>query len=299
MTHTRFYNSVLTELQAGNVHDGIILLVGMLDSAGRDAAALEVAHKELTSHDLWQILLQDPLCAQATAAPGKYSALGDMICQEACPSAATSTGFRLFGVTHELTFARAFRERRRQAAEILVRSWQLGRRICLPGCSDFQALGALEGQDLSNIIVVDANPDCLAQLKARLGHSIATVNEDPLAFLRRSAAEEHRFDLVCATEMLDALDQRDLPDTFAAMRGSLAENGKILTASLLPEHLGSGWRRACLGWNIHCHDDARIEQAATAAGLSVQTYHDATDCVVWAEMKSTQIEREGNHAHGR
>ncbi len=298
MTHARFYTSVLTELQAGNVQGGLTLLVGMLDSVGEEATALAQASAELRRHDLWQLLLHEPLCAHAAAQPDKCHVLGEIICGEARHAAASSTGIRLYGVTSELTFSRAFRERRRQAGEILVRSWQNGRSICLPGCSDFSALAALAGQDLSNVTVADANPDCLARLKDRLGQSINTVNAEALAFLHRAAACGQRFDFICATELLDTLDQAALPQTFTAMRGVLSAEGKIVTANLLPDHLGSGWRQACLGWDIHCHDEAQIERAAAAAGLTARTYRDATDCVVWAELKSPKIELQGSKAHG-
>jgi hypothetical protein len=298
MTHSKFYTSILTELQAGNVQGGITLLVGMLDAVADDGVALRLASDELKTHDLWQLLLQEPLCAHAAAHPGDIHALGDMICLDGHQSVTSSTGFRLFGVTSDLTFSRAFRERRRQAGEILVRAWQAGRSICLPGCSDFGALAALAGQDLSNIIIADANPDCLARLKDQLGPSINTVDEEALSFLKNAAVTGQRFDLICATELLDALAPDDLAATLSAMQGALAADGKILTASLLPDHLGNGWRRACLGWAIHCHDELQVERAASAAGLTARSYRDATDCVVWAELKLAKAIWVEANSHG-
>jgi hypothetical protein len=298
MAHANFYDSVLTELQAGNVQDGINLLVGMLDSTGDDAALFKRASAELQAHDLWALLLHDPLCAHAAAQPEDTHALGDILCHDPKESATSSTGFRIFGVTRELTFCRAFRERRRQASEILVRAWKAGRRICMPGCSDFSALEGLAGHDLSNITVADANPDCLAKLKGQLGPSIIAIAQEPAEFLRSEQASGHRFDLICAAEQLDGLAPTSLAATLSAMRGILWPDGKILTASMLPDHLGSGWRRACLGWDIHCHDEAQIEAAAAVAGLTAQTYRDATNCVVWADYRSDKSEQEGNNAHG-
>ncbi len=298
MTHSRFYDSILTELQAGNVQDGVTLLVGMLDSERGEAFAADSASVELKAHDLWQLLQHEPLCAQAATDPNDSHALGDILCHGASPSATSSTGQRLFAVTRELTFSRAFRERRRQASEILIRAWQAGQRICLPGCSDFGALAALAGHDLSNVTVADVNSDCLARLKSQFGLSIQIVNEEALSFLERASSEGKRFDLICATELLDELESAGLAAALPVMAGALSPSGKILTASLLPGHLGSGWRRTCLGWNLHCHDELAIERYSNAAGLTVRTYRDATDCVVWAEHKINSATPKGGEAHG-
>jgi hypothetical protein len=289
MIHSRFYDSVLTELQTGNVQHGITLLVGMLDTVSDDAAALDKASEVLKEHDLWQILLHEPLCAHAAAVPHSNYVLGDILCEDNGHYAKTTTGVRLFDVTSELTFSRAFRERRKHASEVLIRAWQSGQKICLPSCSDFGALSALKGQDLSNICVADDNLECLEKLKSNLGQSINVIQQPAISFLHHAANMAQKFDLICAIELPDDLNQDALTAHFTAMRGALASGGKILSASILPDHIGSGWRQACLDWTIHCHSEAQIEAAASAAGLSICTYRDAADCVVWAECKIAEL----------
>ncbi len=298
MTHQRFFDAVLTELQSGQVKDGVTLLVGMLDTVGEDAAAMNAAREELKAHDLWQLLLQEPLCAYAASHPGQSRSLGDILCRDIRPCSISSTGVRLFGATTKLTFSRAFRERRRQASEILIRSWQSGRSIFIPGCADFSALSPLAGQDLSNIFVADSNEECLERLRDTLGPSINRVNEDALAFAKRSAENGQRFDLICAAELSDTLGSAELQNALSALSGTLSEGGKIVTASLLPGHLGSGWRYTCLGWAIHCHDEAHIARAALSAGLTARTYRDATDCVAWAEHKLSHAKVGEGKVHG-
>ncbi len=283
--HTQFYDQILTEIQSGNVKDGITLLVGMLDAVAQDESALAAASASLKAHDLWALLLEDPICALANAVPREPALMVDLIRDQSALTEGSSTAHRLFEVTACLTFARAIRERQKTAEEKLVRAWQAGAQICILGGDNLRALRTLEHQDLSNITFVDPDPLCLVRSNAAFGNSLVTVNAAPKDFLSTSLGARAPFDLICATTVADQRATAALGALLGLARNWLSQNGTIHIASFVPQHLGSGWRRVCLGWEIECHTEAQITQSAAQAGLSTRTYRDITDSIVWGEFR--------------
>lgn len=264
MLYTRFYDQVLTEITAGKVNDGINLLVGMLDTVDIGPGSLAQAKRELSGHSLARMLLEDPSVADAKARPGDTAARIGMIGYAAAGGEISSTGRRLFEVTSELTFARALRQRRESFEQRFTRAWQLGQKICVLISGGEDAACQLTGADFSKATVVDAND-------AALG-------------LRVAADNAQQFDLILAPDLFDRSVEPALSQILKIAGESLNINGSIIVAALLPHHLGSGWRSACLNWNPHCHDEAALARIAAKAGLRSRTYRDETDCIVWGEL---------------
>ncbi len=289
--HTRFYDQVLTEIQSGNIKDGITLLVGMLDTVSNNEADFRAASSLLKLHDLWGLLLEDPICGQANAIPQQPGLLVDLICEQPAHSAVSSTGHRLFEVTTSLTFARAVRERAQIAEEKLIRAWQKGARICILGHGNLRAIRSLVKQDLSNVTIVDPDPAQLLRSEERFGTSLVSVNSTAESFLGQC---QTRFDLICATTAADHLTPTELSNLLARGRHALTEHGALQIASFVPQHLGTGWRRACLGWEIESHTERQTAESAAQAGLSARTFRDTTDCVVWREFRLAS----GNQSKG-
>lgn len=284
--HSQFYDQVLTEIQSGNTRDGITLLVGMLDAVSHDQAKFDAASLSLKAHDLWALLLEDPICAQANAVPRQPDLLVDLICEQPARITASSTGRRLFDVTASLTFARAIRERAKVAEEKLVRAWQAGARICILGQENLRALRSLAGQDLSNVTLIEPDALLLNSSEATFDRSLIRINTSAEDFL---SARQAPFDLICATTAADHSTPLELSDLLARGCHSLTEQGSFQIASFVPGHLGTGWRRACLGWDIECHSEAN---GAAPAGLSARTYRDTTDCIVWREFRLTNEDQD-------
>ena len=117
MIYTRFYDQVLAEIESGKVHEGINLLVGMLDTVDLQAGSLARARRELRGHSLCQMLREDPVVAHADAQPDCHADRLRIIGQSSAGADTSSTGRRLFEVTRELTFARAPSALRRASAE--------------------------------------------------------------------------------------------------------------------------------------------------------------------------------------
>lgn len=265
MIYTRFYDQVMTEIEAGKVHDGINLLVGMLDTVDLQAGSLERARRELHGHSLSQMLREDPVIAHAVALPDCTAERLRMIGQSFANAETSSTGRRLFEVTRELTFARALRERRDSFELKLARSWRQGDNIFLIADDSTSYLGALDTSDVSNIAV--ARVDEMSQ--------IIFCNAD----------SQSKFDLILATDLLDRFDASALIDCLRLMRTGLAKQGSIILAGLTPQHLGAGWRSACLDCHPFCYDECGLAQIAADAELSARMYRDETNCIVWAELR--------------
>jgi hypothetical protein len=266
MIYTRFYDQVLTEIEAGKVHDGINLLVGMLDTVDLQAGSLARARSELRGHSLSRMLLEDPVVAHADAQPDHPAERLRMIGQKSPGADVSSTGRRLFEVTRELTFARALRDRRDSFDLKLSRGWRDGRSICLIDDDSTDLLSGLNGANISNITVID-------------------LKDVPHAFAG-GAEKCSDFDLILAPNLLDQLNQSELVNILGSIRAGLSEHGTVVLAGLTPQHLGAGWRSACLNWNPHCYDERALAQIASNAGLSTRMYRDETDCIIWAELKN-------------
>jgi hypothetical protein len=265
MIYTRFYDQVLTEIEAGNVHDGINLLVGMLDTVGLQTGSLAQARRELRGHSLCQMLLEDPLIADAEARPNAPAERVKMIAHTMLHNGVSSTGRRLFEATSELSFARAVRQRWGSFDLKLSRARQLGQKICVINGHSGSLLDRFDAADLSNITAIDL--------------------DDAHDTISSLAEAGHCFDLILAPDLLDQRSAIALSNILGCLRNCVCEQGSIVIAALLPQHLGTGWRSACLNWNPQCHDEQGLAKSATDAGLIARTYRDETNCVVMCELK--------------
>jgi hypothetical protein len=282
MTYQLFYDQVLNELLSGSFHDGINLLVGMLDHAHQDPATLTLAQSELGGHELSAFLGQDPLYCATQPTVKRMDALYDLLCELNLSGDVSTTGRRLFDVTRNLTFARAIRERRASTTQKLMRAWQSGQKICVLGHGQVCALQVLSGQDLSNVTIVSDDPASFSNMRQTLGASVALVENEPVAFLEQAGANGQRFDLICASEVPDQIKPQDLGPLLARVRGSLSKSGKLIFASFVPQHLGAGWHAICLGWTLNCYLEGQWSALSDQARLSVHTCRDATNSVVWS-----------------
>jgi hypothetical protein len=287
MTYATFYNQILTELLVGRFQDGISQLVGMLDGVSQDASSVALASTTLRNHDLWNVLKQDPLCATSEAQADQGALLCDLICNQAVSGEISSTGQRLFGVTSGLTLARALRERRQSTQDRLQRAWQSGQRICVIGNGQFRALEALAGYDLSNITLIAPTLETGSHLSQKFSGAVVLLEEQSVPFPTNIAADSPKFDLICAADLPDQSDIDFLRALVVASQSYLSETGKIVFASFLPHHLGTGWRTVCLKWALNCFDERDLVTLGQKVGLHAKIYRDASNSVVWSEFSKT------------
>ncbi len=293
MIHGRFYDQVLTHIGAGNVRDGINLLAGMLDTVHGGADSLAQACAELLEHDLHRLLREDPVIGHAFENPGAHADLVDLICNPGLTASLSSTGRRLYSSTSELSFVRALRQRRKIMAQRVLRAWQNGAQILIFEPYLFDELDNTDGYDLSNITVAAADDEMAQKLRQKFGLTpriiIGTADEATVIAANQGA----KYALICAAEIADQRDARAMQKFIANCRSVLAATGVLALPSLVPQHLGSGWRAACLNWTPYCYEEPQLQQMAKNAALNVRTYRDEMDCVVWGEFMRDEIPVSG------
>jgi hypothetical protein len=284
MFYAQFYDQVLAELLSGSFSQGINLLVGMLDAVGKNSANQKLAFEKLHAHDLYFFLAQDPLIASANCSSPQYLSAIDFICEPYLDPCVSSTGRRLFEVTSQLTFCRAVRDRRAITAAKIKSAWQLGQSVCIFGTSQLRAIGPLAGQNLSNVTLICQDEASSADLSARFGQSPTILQIDPGRVWYFPTEIGIGFDFICAGDLPDRTETDALADVLLMLRDRLTPTGKIVVTSFVPEHLGAGWRSACLQWPITCYREADFINLGTCVDLNTRTYRDATNSVVWCEL---------------
>lgn len=295
MVHSRFYNSVFQELAAGNMHGGINMLVGMLDTVDQQPDQFGSACDELRAHRLGSMLREDPLFAASPASPGSDSAMLQLISLGEIAADVSPTGRRLFSATSEIKLSRALRERQLEAGRRIAREWQRGRKICVLGGGILDSARMLIGRDLSNVTVVDDDRCTGARLRDQFGGSLHLIESSPTQFLQATAGAD-LFEVICSTELADSCASHRLAALMPAMRRRLVPGGRIELAALSDQHPGCGWRRAYLDWEPCCHRPESLRAMAASAGLAARVYHDETECVVWCEMGAGDApESSGTH----
>lgn len=300
MAHSRFYDSVLQELAAGKLQDGISMLFGMLDAVDQRPEQFGAACDELRGHALAAMLREDPLFAASPSSPGNDSARLRLITLREISADVSQTGRHLFAITSELKLCRALRERHLEAGRRVARAWQHGRRICVLGGGPLFAARMLAGHDLSNITVVDDDRCTGAKLRDDFGTSFQLIEASPAQFLRVAGGVDP-FNVICTSDLADSNAAHGLAALMPALRRQLAPGGRIELAALDAHHPGRGWRRAYLDWEPCCHEAGSFAAIATAARLTASVYHDETACVVWCEMGAIEGREpgEGNHGQAR
>ncbi len=248
MLHTRFYDQVLATIEFGQVRDGINQLAGMLDGLLSNATAFADAGAALHCHPLNDVLRQDPLATAKEFYPNLAVTSGQI----------SSTGRRVFEATSELPFIRALRDRQYEAARQLKMAWDADRKVCL-----FDA-------------------DAVLPLSHPKAHHLAGTH---FASVDDLSVMANDFDLISAVQIADHLDNSQLAALIAKLAVHVSPQGAITVSSILPDHLGSGWRQACHQQYRYCHSEAELAEHAAAAGLKSHIYQDATGCLAWAELR--------------
>lgn len=264
MQFHQMYDHVLAELEFGRIEAGINLLVGILDAAESAESETSHAHAALQAHPLNAMLLEDPLCADAQLRPDNAAHRVNMLRSGSFGIQVSSTGHRLFAASRNIAFARALSSRHEHAKQKLCRAWQQGLNIWLIADAQHNLLESLRNMDTSNICISSEND------------LIGAAGKDDIS--------EQKFDLIFAPHLPDKLSAPRLKDIIQKLKIQLTQSGVLAMSSLLPGHPGTGWRRACFGWDPACHDDEELAAMATSGFIS-NRYHDDTGCVAWVELR--------------
>ncbi len=273
MLHTRFYDQILSTIEIGQVRDGINQLAGMLDGLTGDAVAFAAAGAALHRHPLHQLLRQDPLAT----AKGQYPNFGGE------SGNISSTGRRVFEATSALPFIKALQERQHEAARQLELAWQSQRAVCLIDGRAVLELVDTEDHDLSLTHFIMSNPRDADWVFEKFGVSAFFPGD---ASADQPQAIPQVFDLISATQVADHLPKQQLTALISRLAAKLSVQGALSLSAIQPDHLGSGWRKACHQQHLICHSEADLAAMAVDIGLNSHIYHDATGCLVWCELRA-------------
>ncbi len=128
----------------------------------------------------------------------------------------------------------------------------------------------------------------LLNRKTNVARLIARAAKDGLLVgdgTEGATARGRQYDLICASGLAERFWGKPLVEALAHHRACLSDRGRIVLCAALSDHLGAGWRIACLNWTPCTHDERSLTEVAAAAGLSARTYRDEADCFVWAELR--------------
>jgi hypothetical protein len=273
ITLTCFFDAVLAEIESGKVQQGINQLAGMLDARCMQPGALADAAAELRQHPLHQVLLEDPIYLHAAKHPGECEGLATAVATAADTVSISAIGRRLNSIVADLPIVQALLQRHHRSQHATIRGWQDGLRVCNVGHGLPEALS---GRDVGNVT-------CLAAL--------------PQSFM---FAADRQFELICAPSLTDSIPTGSLSALFERVKPLLALNGRIVFSALLPHHLGTGWRLACLHWPANTHCEEALRQQAAAAGFAANIFREESDCTVWAELRiATQLSTARGKSHAK
>ena len=283
MYNTLFFDSVLGQLEAGNFNGGLHFLAGALLPESSSCAAKPV----LRDHLLHRVLLEDPYTARAFGKPRGYAGdavLIEMIYDQQPPEDTSPRGRDIFVVTTSFSVARAVRERRAFAAEMLEREWHAGKRICALACGHLREADGLVGNDLSNITAVDQDDLSLERVRNLHQGRIKLEAANVLQFLRRAARSGARFDHIYTLSLTDYLDDRAMRLLHGLMAKCLRPGGTILVANFVRGHNASGWMDAVMDWHLVYRSEVELRRFAQEIGMQSRSWLDSTGSIAWCEM---------------
>ena len=283
MYNTLFFDSVLGQLEAGNFNGGLHFLAGALLPESSSCAAKPV----LRDHLLHRVLLEDPYTARAFGKPRGYAGdavLIEMIYDQQPPEDTSPRGRDIFVVTTSFSVARAVRERRAFAAEMLEREWHAGKRICALACGHLREADGLVGNDLSNITAVDQDDLSLERVRNLHQGRIKLEAANVLQFLRRAARSGARFDHIYTLSLTDYWDDRAMRLLHGLMAKCLRPGGTILVANFVRGHNASGWMDAVMDWHLVYRSEVELRRFAQEIGMQSRSWLDSTGSIAWCEM---------------
>jgi SAM-dependent methyltransferase len=105
-------------------------------------------------------------------------------------------------------------------------------------------------------------------------------------------AGRESFDLILAANLPDGQCESRLARSMGKAARRLVRGGRLVISAFLPGHLGCGWHSIWLARPVHRHAPDTLSRAAQAAGFEARLFHDASDCLVWADLRLRPSHRQ-------
>ncbi len=260
----RLLDHLLDEVETGHADEAVLLAAGMMDRAMSDPSSARDFRDTLLAHPL------HPFLIQASRSHAEIANSADGIDDKHFGSS-----LRCLGST------RAGKARSEITTQWVTEAWKQGKNICLLDCGLNGELEALSHCDLSNIAIVHPDQQKLEAASSQMSQPFQALTADPVSYEPTT-----RYDLIIAPRVADAMTQAALSRWLSRWSDSVSQDGALCISSFVPGHLGLGWQSICMGRTVNCHDEAALQQAALVARLTTHTIRDASNSLVWAEMRS-------------
>lgn len=278
---THFLNQVLSEIEAGHTGEALLMLSGMLDGAVTNDGDLTLWRQSLKGHPIHKIVL-DMLASLHVI---KNSECVDRQLLGAPQLIGPAGSKAITEIVSKLGFVRAMAARRLLLQQTIGEVWRIGGRIALSEQDRIDALDGLGGLDMQNV-------HFLSQ-ELHLCTSCTSVDGD---IPQHDKPCPGQFDLILASNLADHLEQNALARICAGFAERLKYDGRIVLSAFAPGHLGQGLHQLCVNPDLVCHTEETLQQTACVAGLIITSFRDASDSLIWAEMRH---EPNNRHSTGR
>jgi extracellular factor (EF) 3-hydroxypalmitic acid methyl ester biosynthesis protein len=288
MQNQRFFDQTLLAIDQGQLNLAYPMLAGKLYADYVSGLDWSETRRALHDHPLHARLMEDPYSARAASKPRGYSGdaeLIDFAYDRRAPDGTAELATQMFNHSINFQASEGVRRRRDYAEQRLSQAWAKGKRICALACGHLREADPLIGEDLGNITVVDQDPLSLDVVRANHGETVNIVEANVIHYLRAAAKTGEKFDLIYTLGLTDYFDERAMSLLHRLMKACLAPRGEIMLANFLPGHLAIGWMDAVMDWHLIYRDEADMERHAAEIGMTARTFRDATDSIVFCEMR--------------
>lgn len=289
MLTNRFLDDTLDLVRCGELSAAMYILTGHLHSLRADEETWPTTVAALRRHRLHDVLLEDPYLSHSFHRPRGYpgdAGLIDLIYDMVPPPGTHDRARNLFDITTHFVAANAVRMRLDYARTLVSEAHRAGQRICVLACGHFREGDELSGLDMSNVTLVDQDPQSLAIVQGRHGPTGArTVEANVFSFLRRATQANEQYDLVYTLGLTDYLDERAMNLLHRLLHKLVADGGRAVIANFRPDLICTAWMEAVMDWHLIYRDEAELAKFATKAGFAASTWIDPTGHIAWASLK--------------
>ena len=244
MLTNRFLDDTLDLVRCGELSAAMYILTGHLHSLRADDDAWPATVAALREHRLHDVLLEDPYLSHSFRRPRGYpgdAGLIDMIYDMVPPQGTRDRARNLFDITTQFVAANAVRLRLDYARTLVTEAHRAGQRICVLACGHFREGDDLAGQDMSNVTLVDQDPQSLAIVQGRHGATGArAIEANVFSFLRSAAQANEQYDLVYTLGLTDYLDERAMHLFHRLLYKLVADDGRAVIANFRPDLICTG-----------------------------------------------------------
>jgi len=268
-------NETLNQLQnAETVNRPIAGFSGELDALRKTTGMAEWRDwitSDVRRHQLYPILLEDPMVRHSAVRPRGYPGDAELIDYiygsgnvQPKINSASELGRRLYQYDRMTPPSSAVRNRREMAAAEIDRMAFTGMRphilsIACGHLREAQSLESLRNGTLGRFVGLDQDPLSLELLRREWGHCGVEAREcDARMLMRRGLTTLGKFDFIYALGLYDYLSDRAAARLLATAVDMLNPGGKVWIANFVEDIPFAGYMEAIMDWWLIYRSEDRL-----------------------------------------